>query len=132
MGWSLGGQYAVAVAHVLSDRVVRVAVLAGCPPLDHPSRLAELNGMDRRFAALSTRRPSAARTAFGVVHGVARYAPALATRMACVDLPAHEAAAVRAQGAWLPRTMEEGVGNSRGVIDEYGPWCPPGVSTPPV
>ena len=57
MGWSLGGQYAVAVAHVLSDRVVRVAVLAGCPPLDLPSRLAELNGMDRRFAALSTTPP---------------------------------------------------------------------------
>jgi pimeloyl-ACP methyl ester carboxylesterase len=134
MGWSLGGQYAVAVAHVLSDRVARVAVLAGCPPLDHPSRLAELNGMDRRFAALSTTRPCAARTAFGVVHGVARYAPPLATRLTGVDLPAHEAAAVRAQGAWLPRTMEEGVRNSRGVIDEYramvSPWGfdPAGVS----
>jgi len=134
MGWSLGGQYAVAVAHVLSERVVGVAVLAGCPPLDHPSRLAELNGMDRRFAALSTTRPCAARTAFGVVHGVARYAPPLATRLTGVDLPAHEAAAVRAQGAWLPRTMEEGVRNSRGVIDEYramvSPWGfdPAGVS----
>lgn len=134
MGWSLGGQYAVAVAHALSDRVVRVAVLAGCPPLDHPSRLAELNGMDRRFAALSTTRPRAARASFGVVHGMARYTPALATRLTCVDLPAHEAAAVRAQGAWLPRTMEEGVRNSRGVIDEYramvSPWGfdPAGVS----
>ena len=91
----------------------------GAPRSTIRPRLAELNGMDRRFAALSTTRPCAARTAFGVVHGVARYAPALATRLACVDLPAHEAAAVRAQGAWLPRTMEEGVRNSRGVIDEY-------------
>jgi pimeloyl-ACP methyl ester carboxylesterase len=127
MGWSLGGQYAVAVARVLSDRVARVAVVAGCPPLDHPSRLAELNGMDRRFTALSTTRPRAACTAFGVVHAAARYAPALTTRLTCVDLPAHEAAAVRAQGAWLPRTLEEGVRNSLGVIDEYramvSPWA---------
>lgn len=126
MGWSSGGQYAVATAHVLSDRVVRVAVLAGCPPLDHPRRLAELNRVDRRFAALSLTRPYAARTAFGVVHGVARYVPALATRLTCLDLPAHEGAAIRAQGAWLSRTMEEGVRNSRGLIDEYramvSPW----------
>jgi pimeloyl-ACP methyl ester carboxylesterase len=136
MGWSLGGQYAVAVARVLSDRVTRVAVVAGCPPLDHPSRLAELNGMDRRFTALSTTRPRAACTAFGVVHAAARYAPALTTRLTCADLPAHEAAAVRAQGAWLPRTLEEGVRNGRGVIDEYramvSPWAfdPADVSAP--
>jgi len=126
MGWSLGGQYAVAVAHVLSDRVVRVATLSGCPPLDNPERLARLHRLDRRLVALSTRRPVAARVAFGLLHGAARYAPFVVTRLTCVDLPTREAAAVRAEGTWLPRTMEEGVRNGQGMVDEYramvAPW----------
>jgi pimeloyl-ACP methyl ester carboxylesterase len=137
MGWSLGGQYALAVAHVVPDRVERVALLAGCLPLDDRRRLAELNRVDRRFAALSDRRPWAARAAFGVLHGMARYAPSLTRRLASADLPVHEAAAVRAQGAWLPRTMEEGVRNGPGVIDEYramvSPWgFDPAAVTAPV
>jgi pimeloyl-ACP methyl ester carboxylesterase len=119
MGWSLGGQYAVAVAHVLPDQVVRVATLAGCPPLDDPQRLASLNRMDRGFYRLSSRRPLAARTVFGVLHGVARHAPSLVTRLTGLDVPAHEAAAIRALGDWLPRTMEEGTRNTRGIVDEY-------------
>ncbi len=126
MGWSLGGQYAVAVAHVLPERVVRVATLAGCPPLDGPGRMTDANRLDRRLVALSTRRPLAARLAFGVLHGAARYAPSLVTRSTCARLPAHEAAALRAQGAWFPRTMEEGVRNGHGMVDEYramvAPW----------
>jgi pimeloyl-ACP methyl ester carboxylesterase len=136
IGWSLGGQYALAVAHVLPERTVRVATLAGCPPLDDPQRLAGLNRMDRHLASLSARRPLAARTAFTVLHGAARYTPSLVTRLACADVPAHEAAAIRAQGAWMARTMEEGVRNGRGMVDEYramvAPWGfdPAGVAIP--
>jgi pimeloyl-ACP methyl ester carboxylesterase len=98
MGWSLGGQYALAAASALPQRVVRVALLAGCPPLDDPIRRAELNRMDRRFATLSTTRPWAARLAFSALHAAARSAPALVTRQACAAMPKQEAAAVRAQG----------------------------------
>ena len=126
MGWSLGGQYAVAVGYVLSERVVRVATLAGCPPLGDAERMAEANWLDARLAALSARRPVAAGLAFGALHRAARHAPSLVTRLACADLPAQEAAAVRAQGAWLPRAIEEGVRNGPGMVDEYramvAPW----------
>ena len=85
-----------------------------------------MNPVDRGLASLSARRPAAARAAFGALHGAARYGPRLVTRIACADLPAHEAAAVRAEGAWLARTMEEGVRNSQGMVDEYramiSPW----------
>jgi pimeloyl-ACP methyl ester carboxylesterase len=126
MGWSLGGQYALAVASALPPRVVRVALLAGCPPLDDPLRRGELNRMDQRFATLSTRRPWAARLAFSAFHAAARSVPALVTRQACAAMPKQEAAAVRAQGKWLARTTEEALRNSRGVVDEYramvSPW----------
>ncbi|MGP0031982.1 MAG: alpha/beta fold hydrolase [Acidimicrobiales bacterium] len=126
MGWSLGGQYAVATASVLPERVVRVATLAGCPPLDPAGRRADLNPLDRHLAALSTGRPGAARLAFGVMHAAARYAPALVTRVVCANLPPHEAAAVRSEEGWFPRTMEEGVRNGLGMVDEYramvAPW----------
>jgi pimeloyl-ACP methyl ester carboxylesterase len=126
MGWSLGGQYAVAVAHVLPERVVRVATLAGCPPLNDPPRLADLNWMDRLLVSLSTQRPWAARAAFGIMHEAARHTPWVVTRLTCLDVPAHEGAAIRAQGAWWARTMEEGVRNGPGVVDEYramvSPW----------
>lgn len=126
MGWSLGGQYAVAVGHVLSRRVVRVATLAGCPPLDDATRSADLNPMDRSLVRLSARRPLAARAIFGALHGAARRAPWLVRRLACAEVPAHEAAAIRAEGPWLARTMEEGVRNGDGVVDEYlamvAPW----------
>jgi len=36
MGWSEGGQYALAVSLALAERVTKCAVLAGCPPLDNP------------------------------------------------------------------------------------------------
>jgi pimeloyl-ACP methyl ester carboxylesterase len=126
MGWSLGGQYALAVASVLSERVERVGILAGCPPLNDPERLSQLNRMDRRFAALSVHRAWLARAAFTALHGAARYTPRVATRLSLAGVPAHEAAAVRAQGDWFARTMEEGVRNSAGVCDEYlamvSPW----------
>jgi pimeloyl-ACP methyl ester carboxylesterase len=136
MGWSLGGQYALAVAHALPRRVERAAVLAGCPPLDNPHRQAELNRMDRRFVTLSTGRPWAARLAFTALHAAARSAPALVTRRTCAAMPRHEAEAIRAQGKWLGRTTEEAVRNSRGVVDEYramvSPWGfdPAGVTVP--
>ena len=52
MGWSLGGQYAAAVAARLGDRVTKLAIIAGCPPLNDDERFAELNRLDRRLAAL--------------------------------------------------------------------------------
>ena len=126
LGWSLGGQYALTVAHVLRDQVHRVATLAGCLPLDDPHRLAELNAMDRHFASASLRRPLAARAVFATLHSMARYAPLVTTRVATRREPAAARAAVRAQGSWLARTMEEGVRNGRGILDEYramvAPW----------
>ncbi len=126
IGWSLGAQYALGVAHVFGDRVQRVATLAGCPPLDDPRRLAELNRMDRYFSSISVRRPLAARALFSGVHTLARYMPSVTTRLSTWGEPPAGTLAVRLEGSWWARTMEEGMRNGRGVIDEYrtmvAPW----------
>jgi pimeloyl-ACP methyl ester carboxylesterase len=66
MGWSLGGQYAAAVAARLGDRVTKLAVIAGCPPLDDDEHFAQLNPLDRRLARLSHHMPPVARAAFSL------------------------------------------------------------------
>jgi pimeloyl-ACP methyl ester carboxylesterase len=55
MGWSMGGQYAAAVAYRFPTRVTRAAIVAGCLPLVEPGRLAELGRLDRLIARGSVR-----------------------------------------------------------------------------
>ena len=64
MGWSEGGQYALAVAHELPAQVTRAAVIAGALPLDDPQNRAHLNRPDRRLAALSEHAPTLAHAYF--------------------------------------------------------------------
>src|SRR4051812_19250222 len=74
-GWSLGGQYAAAVAARLADRVTGLALVSGCPPLDDGDRFDELNAMDRRLARLSQKAPAIARAAFATTARLGRRSP---------------------------------------------------------
>jgi pimeloyl-ACP methyl ester carboxylesterase len=136
MGWSEGGQYALAAAFGLDGRATRCAVIAGCPPLDNPVTFKNLNRLDRALAVLARRFPPA-------VHGVAlgnrhlaRRVPHALLRTSVRGQPEAEVASVKAQGRWLPTILGEGAANSRGVVDEYralvAPWGfdPEDVSTP--
>jgi pimeloyl-ACP methyl ester carboxylesterase len=62
MGWSEGGQYALAVSFALAQRVTKCAVLAGCPPLDKPEAVKQLNRLDHGLAVLARRAPAVVRT----------------------------------------------------------------------
>ena len=64
MGWSEGGQYALAVAFALGVRVVRCAVVAGCLPLDDRATCKQLNRLDRSLIGLSKHAPVATRAYF--------------------------------------------------------------------
>jgi pimeloyl-ACP methyl ester carboxylesterase len=126
MGWSLGGQYAAAVAARLGERVTNVAIIAGCPPLDNAETFAQLNKLDRLLARLSTRAAPAARATFAAMGAFARRAPGRFTRFEAKHSPTADAAAICAHDDWLARTMAEGLRNSHGMVDEYrafvGPW----------
>ena len=126
MGWSLGGQYTLAVAARLGDRVTRTAVIAGCPPLDDGRLRHELSRLDRVLATLSTRAAPVARAAFRVIGRSAARRPERAAKASIRGLPAAERDAVLEQGDWMGRTMAEGLRDPRGAVDEYrafvGPW----------
>ena len=53
MGWSMGGQYALACAYRLADRVSSAAVMAGAVPLDNPESFDALNKLDQLLTSLS-------------------------------------------------------------------------------
>src|SRR5215212_4647366 len=64
MGWSMGGQYAAAVGHVVRQRVTRVAIIAGALPLTEPGVFDQLPTMDRVYTRLSQRTPWLARMGY--------------------------------------------------------------------
>ncbi len=127
MGWSEGGQYALAVAFALGERVARCAVVAGCLPLDDPDTYKQLNRLDRSLIRLSEHAPFAARAYFDLTRVLARHAPNVLLRQAVKNLSAQESTAVTERGQWLPTLLNEGATSSRGGVDEYlalsAPWC---------
>jgi pimeloyl-ACP methyl ester carboxylesterase len=126
MGWSLGGQYAAAVAAHLGDRVTNAAIIAGCPPLDNAETFGQLNALDRCLARLSTRAAPAARATFATMATVARRSPARFTRFEAKHSGVADARAIRARDDWLARAMAEALHDPRGMVDEYrafvAPW----------
>jgi pimeloyl-ACP methyl ester carboxylesterase len=136
MGWSEGGQYALAVAFALGERVARCAVVAGCLPLDDPATLKQMNRLDRTLIRLSEHAPVATRAYFDLTRVLARHAPNVLLRAAVKNLPAGESDAVTERGPWLPTLLGEGATNSKGGVDEYhamsAPWgfAPEDVTVP--
>lgn len=136
MGWSEGGQYALAAAFGMAGRVTRCAVIAGCPPLDNPATFKQLNRLDHALAVLARRTPLAVRAMAAGNRQLARHFPEILVRASVRGQPVAEIASVREQGRWLPTILGEGAANSHGVVDEYralvAPWGfdPENLSTP--
>lgn len=136
MGWSEGGQYALATAFELAQRVTRCAVIAGCLPLDSPEIFKQLNHLDHRLAVLARRSPLVVRIFAAGNRQLARRVPGILLWAALHDEPDVEVASVREHGRWLASTLGEGVANSVGVVDEYralvAPWGfePEDISVP--
>jgi pimeloyl-ACP methyl ester carboxylesterase len=126
MGWSLGGQYALAVAARLPERVSRTAVIAGCIPLDDPVAFSQLNRIDQRLATLSRRAAPAARSIFAMMGATARRSPTFQARLAARGVGLADRAVFNDEATLLARAMAEGLADTRGAVDEYramvAPW----------
>jgi pimeloyl-ACP methyl ester carboxylesterase len=74
LGGSAGCPYALAAAHLLRDRVIRVALVAGLGPTDDREAVRRMGRTARIGFALATRAPGVFRLAFGALARlVARY-----------------------------------------------------------
>jgi pimeloyl-ACP methyl ester carboxylesterase len=126
LGWSMGGQYALACAAVISDRVSRTVVIAGALPLDDPGAFEELNAIDRRLTALSRNHPHVARTSFASLGRIARHAPRAWTRVMTRDATPEEAEALRALAdPGLASAAAAALGCPSGMVEEYLAWVRP-------
>ena len=83
MGWSEGGQYALAASFALAGRVTRCAVIAGCPPLDDPATFKQLNRLDHALAVLARRIPMAVRIVAAGNRQFARHFPSCSCEPRC-------------------------------------------------
>ena len=121
----MGGQYALAVAAALPQRVVAAAVVAGCPPMDEPATFAALNRTDRALTRLSRQAPPLARSTFAALRAVARHTPGLLARSLARSAPPGERAAWLAHADWLAASMAEALADAHGEVDEYRVWARP-------
>ena len=131
MGWSMGGQYAAAVGHVLPHRVTRVAIIAGALPLTEPGVFDELPAMDRILTRASARAPWLAAQWFRVMGFAAGAAPTLYGRLAARELGAADSAVIRGEGfATFARMSREALRQPAGAVEEYRAWVRPWGFTP--
>ena len=131
LGWSMGGQYALACAAGLPDLVARTTVIAACLPLDAPGTFDELNEMDRRFTRLAQHHQHVATEVFRALGEVARRTPRawahLTTRGAVLD----EVSTV--EGLPEPGTAAAAAAaldHGEGMTEEYVAWARPWGFTP--
>lgn len=76
-GWSLGGQYAIALGYALPQRVQKVGVISGCIPPDHPLMMKKINLADALLIRLSKNTPRSAKFAFYVIRAGIKIAQGL-------------------------------------------------------
>jgi pimeloyl-ACP methyl ester carboxylesterase len=126
MGWSAGGQHALAAAHVLGERIDRVAIVAGCLPIDDPANRSQLSALDQRLLRWTDKAVPAAKAYFRMTHLLATRAPKRLVKMSAGELEGDESGALAEHAAWFAQTMAEGSHDAAGQVDDYrafgAPW----------
>lgn len=125
LGWSMGGQYALALASGLGDRVARVTVVAGCPPLDDPACFDQLSAFDKRMSTRGRHHELAARATFAAMRSTARHLPAQFASASARSLGPHDAEVARRRSTGYARMVAEGLRQTKGAVDEYRAFVEP-------
>jgi len=127
LGWSLGGEYALACGARLAPRVTRVGVIAGTLSMNDPTAFAQLNGLDRAFSRVCGRSAPAGTAMFAAVRLAARARPATYQRRSAKGLGTADADVISrlppgSFAAWNAAAMA----HPRGMVEEYRamvrPW----------
>lgn len=125
-GWSMGGQYALAVAHAMPERVAALTVVAGVLPLQDPGVRDGLSALDRRLTLLSCRAPSLAAATFAAMGAAARHAPTWFARSGARDAGSADGAEISRDPREYAAVVAEGLRRPRGAVEEYrvfaAPW----------
>lgn len=126
LGWSMGGQYALACAHFLAERVTQTGVIAGCLPLDDEKNFANLNHMDQRLTNMARTHPQNAELAFKAMGELAQHTPHLWNVMSARGLSKGDADALHQLPADGLATMAApALQTAAGMVEEYRAWALP-------
>lgn len=126
MGWSMGGQYALACAYAMPERVTLATIISGALPLDDPERLRQIVQADQRFAWLSHRFPLVARAVFKGLGVAAHMAPRQFTQYSARDLPGPDALVVlREPVENFAGVAAEALWHGDGMAEEYRAFVRP-------
>jgi pimeloyl-ACP methyl ester carboxylesterase len=126
LGWSMGGQYALACAARLPERVDRVVVVAGAVPLDDEGAFAELNAMDRRLTRLSQHHPHVARSVFKTLGEVAAHQPEVWAHLTTRGAVPEEASTIEAlPDPGIAASAAGALMHTEGMVEEYRAWVRP-------
>jgi pimeloyl-ACP methyl ester carboxylesterase len=125
MGWSMGGQYALAVAHRFGPRVRATAVIAGCPPLDDDTTFGELNEMDQKLTRLSQNHPKAAAAEFAAMAKLERHFPDRMAKLSSKKWATTDQEIAKGNSEWMGAAMVEAMRSSAGMAEEYRAWVRP-------
>ena len=126
LGWSMGGQYALACAAAVPERVTRVGVIACAVPLDDDVAFAQLNAMDRRLTRLAEHHPQVASSLFGTLGEIARHAPDVWAHLTTRGAVPDEATTVRAlPDPVIAAAAAAALSHPEGMVEEYRAWVRP-------
>lgn len=131
LGWSLGGEYALACGARLQDRVSRVGVIAATLSVHDPAAFAELSALDRRFSRVCERSALAGTAMFAAIAFGARVLPTTFLSRAAKGLGDADAKAMKhlppgSFAAWNSAAMA----HPRGMVEEYRAMVRPWGFTP--
>lgn len=126
LGWSMGGQYALACAHFLADRVTKTVVIAGALPLDDDKNFSELNHMDQRLTDMARTHPQSAELAFKAMGELAQHTPFLWNAMSARGLAESDVEALhQLPGTGLAEMAAPALQSASGIVEEYRAWALP-------
>lgn len=136
MGWSMGGQYALACAYALPKKISRVSLIASCVDLSSHASASELNAADSKLSKLSNRAPWAAQLLFAGMRTSLKYRPQQYLQRVGKDLNVSDRQALQVESTIYATSMHQALRQTRGMVEEYRtfvrPWGfkPQAIKTP--
>lgn len=126
LGWSMGGQYALACGNALPKRVKHIAVIAGCLELSKRKNFDHLNPMDKDFSRLTHHLPPIAWATYWMLGKIARHLPNYWVKASSRHLSSRDKQIIAAEpkkNFVLP--MAQALATPRGMLDEYRVFVEP-------
>ncbi|KAI9022360.1 alpha/beta hydrolase fold protein [Hyaloraphidium curvatum] len=127
LGWSMGGQYALALAAFHPERVSSGVVVAGAVPLDDPAARATLNHMDAKYTHLAEDQPKKLASNFSGMKVAVQLFPNITAKYIGKAMGPEDKAVI----AGLPNkdpivhSFAEAVKQTDGLVEEYRAWALP-------